>query len=104
MVDEDPHRRFFYCILTDKPGTNGAIGSVTPDLLALLFAEQVDSNDTNAEPASAREDGKHGKPVEARSNTGGDDENDEAEEEEEEEDDDLESDNEDNGDDEDIYQ
>ena len=37
MADEDPKKRCFHCVFTDCPGTNGALGSITPELLALLF-------------------------------------------------------------------
>jgi hypothetical protein len=37
MADEDPRKRLFHCVFTDCPGTNGALGSITPELLALLF-------------------------------------------------------------------
>lgn len=38
MADEDPKKRCFHCVFTDCSGTNGALGSITPELLALLFA------------------------------------------------------------------
>jgi hypothetical protein len=37
MADEDPKKRCFHCVFTDCPGTNGALGSITPELLAVLF-------------------------------------------------------------------
>eukprot|EP00804_Cyclotella_cryptica_P019387 CCRYP_021123-RA/>CCRYP_021123-RA protein AED:0.03 eAED:0.03 QI:358/1/1/1/1/1/3/324/932 len=37
MFDEDRDQRCFHCIITDCPGTNGAFGRVTPELLAMLF-------------------------------------------------------------------
>jgi len=37
MADKDPRKRCFHCVLTDCPGTNGALGRVTPELLSLLF-------------------------------------------------------------------
>jgi hypothetical protein len=37
MTDEDPRKRCFHCVFTDCPGTNGALGSITPELLGLLF-------------------------------------------------------------------
>ena len=37
MADDDPRKRCFHCVLTDCPGTNGSLGHVTPELLALLF-------------------------------------------------------------------
>jgi PAS domain-containing protein len=40
MTDDDPRKRCFHCVFTDCPGTNGALGSVTPELLSLLFAQQ----------------------------------------------------------------
>jgi hypothetical protein len=39
MADEDPKKRCFHCVFTDCPGTNGALGSITPELLALLFTK-----------------------------------------------------------------
>jgi hypothetical protein len=39
MVDEDPHRQCFHCVFTNCRGTNGALGSITPALLELLFSE-----------------------------------------------------------------
>ena len=40
MADEDPRKRLFHCVFTDCPGTNGSLGSVTPELLAMLFTRQ----------------------------------------------------------------
>jgi PAS domain-containing protein len=40
MSDDDPRKRCFHCVFTDCPGTNGALGSVTPELLSLLFTQQ----------------------------------------------------------------
>lgn len=37
MADEDPRKRLFHCVFTDCPGTNGALGSITPELLSMLF-------------------------------------------------------------------
>jgi hypothetical protein len=37
MADEDRDKRCFHCVITDCPGTNGALGSVTPELLSVLF-------------------------------------------------------------------
>lgn len=37
MADEDPRKRLFHCVFTDCPGTNGTLGSITPELLAMLF-------------------------------------------------------------------
>lgn len=45
MTDDDPRKRCFHCVFTDCPGTNGALGSVTPELLSLLFAQQQRSAD-----------------------------------------------------------
>ena len=45
MMDDDPRKRCFHCVFTDCPGTNGALGSVTPELLSLLFAQQQRSAD-----------------------------------------------------------
>jgi hypothetical protein len=38
MEDENRDHRCFHCILTDYPGTDGKMGSVTPELFAMLFA------------------------------------------------------------------
>ena len=46
MSDNDPRKRCFHCVLTDTPATaNGKIGSVTPELLAMLFTEDNDDDD-----------------------------------------------------------
>ena len=37
MADKDPRKRCFHCVFTNCPGTNGALGSITPELLASLF-------------------------------------------------------------------
>lgn len=37
MADEDPRKRLFHCVFTDCPGTHGALGSITPELLSMLF-------------------------------------------------------------------
>ena len=37
MEDENRDQRCFHCILTDDPGTEGKLGSVTPELFAMLF-------------------------------------------------------------------
>ncbi len=39
MDDKDPQKRFFHCVFTNCRGTNGALGSITPKLLASLFAK-----------------------------------------------------------------
>lgn len=38
MEDENRDQRCFHCILTDCPGTDGKLGSVTPELFQMLFA------------------------------------------------------------------
>lgn len=43
MTDDDPRKRCFHCVLTDCPGTNGAMGFITPELLAMLFTERIDN-------------------------------------------------------------
>jgi PAS domain-containing protein len=40
MTDMDPRKRCFHCVFTDCPGTNGNLGSVTPELLSILFTKQ----------------------------------------------------------------
>lgn len=54
LSDDDPRKRCFHCILTDNPGTNGKMGFITPELLAMLFSGRPDtvgggggSSDTN---------------------------------------------------------
>jgi hypothetical protein len=37
MTDKDPKKRCFHCVFSDCPGTNGALGSITPELLSTLF-------------------------------------------------------------------
>ena len=38
MSDDDPRKRCFHCVLTDTPSTStGKIGTITPELLAMLF-------------------------------------------------------------------
>ena len=37
MKDVNRDQRCFHCILTDCPGSNGRLGSVTPELFAKLF-------------------------------------------------------------------
>lgn len=37
MKDVNRDQRCFHCILTDSPGSNGRLGSVTPELFAKLF-------------------------------------------------------------------
>lgn len=39
MDDKDPKKRCFHCVFTNCRGTNGALGSITPNLLASLFAK-----------------------------------------------------------------
>merc|ERR1711933_316187 len=38
MSDKDPRRRCFHCVFTNSKGTNGALGIITPELLASLFS------------------------------------------------------------------
>ena len=40
MTDDDPRKRCFHCVFTDSPATQDHIGSVTTELLAMLFTEQ----------------------------------------------------------------
>jgi PAS domain S-box-containing protein len=48
MSDDDPRKRCFHCVLSDTPSTStGKIGSVTPELLAMLFT--VDDGEDNDE-------------------------------------------------------
>lgn len=39
MSDSDIRKRCFHCAFTDCPGTKGALGSVTPELLSALFTD-----------------------------------------------------------------
>ena len=48
MSDDDPRKRCFHCVLTDTPSTStGKIGTITPELLAMLFT--VDDDEDNDE-------------------------------------------------------
>lgn len=38
MGDKDPKKRCFHCVFTNFRGTDGALGSLTPELLMSLFA------------------------------------------------------------------
>jgi PAS domain S-box-containing protein len=38
MADHDPRQRCFHCVFTNCRGTNGALGTITPELLASLFS------------------------------------------------------------------
>lgn len=42
MTDDDVRKRCFHCAFTDCPGTKGALGSVTPELLSALFTNPAD--------------------------------------------------------------
>lgn len=44
MTDADRDKRCFHCIITDSPGTKGTLGSVTPELLSVLFAPHRKGN------------------------------------------------------------
>jgi len=55
MTDDNPQKRCFHCILTDNPGTNGSIGFVTPELLAMLFTDSDFSEVSNAELSSSND-------------------------------------------------
>ena len=37
MYDENPSKRCIHCALTDKPGCDGNIGTITPELLSMIF-------------------------------------------------------------------
>uniref|UniRef100_A0A6T7HKI6 PAS domain-containing protein n=1 Tax=Attheya septentrionalis TaxID=420275 RepID=A0A6T7HKI6_9STRA len=52
--DEDPLKRCFHCILTDSPGKKGALGSVTPELLAMFFAENTVKQSKRRKSSSKR--------------------------------------------------
>lgn len=41
MPEEDPQKRYFHCILTDRPGVDGKIGPVTPELLSVFFQKRA---------------------------------------------------------------
>jgi hypothetical protein len=41
MKDDDPKKRCFHCLFTDCPGSNGTLGSVTPELMATLFTHRI---------------------------------------------------------------
>ena len=40
MDDPDEQKKLFHCALTNCPGTNGALGSITPELLVSMFSQQ----------------------------------------------------------------
>jgi hypothetical protein len=48
MNDSNPRNRCFHCVFTNCPGTNGALGSITPELLASLFAPGSKSKKSKA--------------------------------------------------------
>jgi hypothetical protein len=48
MTDVDVRKRCFHCIFTDCQGTNGALGSVTPELLEALFSTSSDAPEPDA--------------------------------------------------------
>ena len=53
MSDDDPCKRCFHCVLTDTPATSsGALGTVTPELLAMLFTEEVEEEGKGHTPTS----------------------------------------------------
>lgn len=39
MPDDDVRKRCFHCLLTDRPGYDGQLGFITPELLAKLFED-----------------------------------------------------------------
>jgi len=60
MTDKEPRKRCFHCVFTNCAGTNGALGSLTPELLASLFA----APETSSKKSKARHD--HDKTKRAR--------------------------------------
>jgi hypothetical protein len=56
MPDPDPHKRCFHCVLTDTPGTNGALGFISPELLSRFFigAEMKPLEDATARATKRR--------------------------------------------------
>ena len=44
MTDKDPRKRLFHCVFTDCPTSNGSLGSITPELLSLLFVRHGKSD------------------------------------------------------------
>lgn len=44
MTDKDPRKRCFHCVFTNCPGTEGALGSITPELLGSLFSQAETSS------------------------------------------------------------
>jgi hypothetical protein len=48
MSDKDRDKRCFHCVITDSPGTNGAFGSVTPELFAVLFSPNGKANNLSS--------------------------------------------------------
>ncbi len=53
MSDKDPRRRCFHCVFTNSKGTNGALGIITPELLASLFSTPLRNS------SSRRKKGTH---------------------------------------------
>lgn len=57
MADADPRKRCFHCVFTDCQGTNGALGTISPDLVSLLFTEQHPMERTaRAEPSRSNKE------------------------------------------------
>jgi PAS domain-containing protein len=55
MSDRDPRKTCFHCTFTNCPGTNGALGSITNDLLVSLFA----STESSQKKSNSRHRRKH---------------------------------------------
>lgn len=54
MEDEDPHRRCFHCVFTNSRGKDGALGSITPEFLELLFSVPEQDQKSGRESKRAR--------------------------------------------------
>jgi hypothetical protein len=54
MYDEDRTKRLFHCVFTDCPGTKeGALGSITPELLSTFFSS-TNHRSNNGSSSEAR--------------------------------------------------
>lgn len=45
MYDENPSKRCIHCALTDKAGVQGKIGTISTNLMSLLFPNEIVSED-----------------------------------------------------------
>jgi len=52
MDDEDQSKRCFHCVFTDCPGTKGLLGSITPELLGMMFTKPAAGKNTQILPGT----------------------------------------------------